>query len=221
MSTVRKFVSSTSIWHELTPALERVTRWCNSHSEWFGPPVQRLSPPATAGLIAETAFRLATLGDVEIDQADVDRASLEAAQFLGRSGERVAEVAMQEVERLRTNLLRIFGGVDFGDFEFFPPIPGVGVIDASIADARRNSTLYEVKTVTRGWNSTDLRQCFTYAAMLYASGDHLDTFTLVNPRSGRFVELALSEASLGAGASSVPDLLGDIAYRMTSLEVSA
>jgi hypothetical protein len=86
---------------------------------------------------------------------------------------------------------------------------------------RRGSALYEVKTVTRGWNSTDLRQCLTYAAMLYSVADRLSKIALVNPRAGRAITLSLAEIAVGAGADSTSSLLNGLVYRMVAMNVSA
>lgn len=219
MSTVRKFVASTSMWHDLVPALDRVTRHCNSHSEPYTRPILRAGGTDAAALTAETAFRLAVFGDRELDEANVASAVTAAGIFLGRPGASPAWLNMREVEELRLNLLAYFNPSD--NFEFFPPIPGAGVLDATVADVRCGPTLYEVKTVTRGWHSSDLRQCLTYAAMLYSVGDRLSDIALVNPRTGRVSELPLAQVAVAGGAESASALLNGLVFRMVGLNVSA
>lgn len=219
MNSVAKFVASTSVWHEITPALDRVTRHCNLHSSTYTGQILRAGTPGGAAITAETAFRLAALGDREIDDATIQRALEESAAFLHQTPHAAASINMREVEELRRNLLAFFEPAD--NYEFFPAIPGVGVLEATNADVRRGSSLYEVKTVTRGWNSTDLRQCLTYAAMLYSVGDRLSEIALVNPRAGRAIRLSLAEIAVGAGADSGSALLNDLVYRMVALNVSA
>ena len=219
MSTVRTLIASTSVWHDLAPALDRVTRHCNYHSESYARPILRAGGPGGAALTAETAFRLAALGDRELDEDNVASAVTAAGIFLGRPNASLAWVNMQEVEELRLNLLTYFSPPDA--FEFFPPIPGVGVVDATVADVRRGAALYEVKTVTRGWHSSDLRQCLAYAAMLYSVGDRLSDIALVNPRTGRVSALSLAQIAVGAGAESASSLLNGLVFRMVGLNVSA
>jgi hypothetical protein len=219
MSSVAKFVASTSVWHEVTPALDRVTRHCNLHSTTYTGQILRAGAPGGAAITAETAFRLAALGERDIDDAIIQRALEESAAFLHQTPPATGSIIMREVEELRQNLLAFFEPAD--EYEFFPTIPGAGVIDATTADVRRGSSLYEVKTVTRGWNSTDLRQCLTYAAMLYSVGDRLSKIALVNPRAGRVIMLSLAEIAVGAGADSASALLNGLVYRMVALNVSA
>jgi hypothetical protein len=219
VSTVKTFIASTSVWHELTPALERVTRYCNLHSNAYTRSILRLGATRGAALTAETAFRLATLGPRDVDDAVISDAVAAAAAFLHLPVTEPLELNMHEVEELRQNLLLYFSPAE--DYEFFPPVPGVGVLDATVADVRRGTALHEVKTVTRGWHSSDLRQCLTYAAMLYSVGDRISDVALVNPRTGRVTELSLAQIAVGAGADSAPDLLRGLIYRMTAIEVSA
>jgi hypothetical protein len=219
VSSVAKFVASTSVWHEITPALERVTRHCNLHSTTYTGQILRAGARGGAAITAETAFRLAAFGDHELDEAMIQRAIEESAAFLRQTPPPTGWINMREVEELRQNLLAFFEPAD--DYDFFPIIPGVGVLEATNADVRRGSTLYEVKTVTRGWNSSDLRQCLTYAAMLYSVGDRLSMIALVNPRAGRAITLSIAEIAVGAGADSASALLNDLVYRMVALNVSA
>jgi hypothetical protein len=216
---VRSFIGSTSVWHDVAPALERVTRHCNLHSEAYARPILHAGPTGGAALTAETAFRLAALGQRDIDDEMIAEAVAAAAAFLRLPAPDTPDLNMHEVEELRQNLLLYFSPLD--DFQFLPTVPGVGVLDATAADVRRGPTLYEVKTVTRGWHSSDLRQCLTYAAMLYSVGDRIADVALVNPRTGRVSELSLSQIAVGAGADSAPDLLNGLIYRMVALEVSA
>jgi hypothetical protein len=219
LSSVAKFVASTSVWHEITPALDRVTRHCNLHSTTYSGRILRAGPSGGAAITAETAFRLAALGDRDIDDAIIRRALEESAAFLRQTPPATGSINMREVEELRQSLLAFFQPAS--GYEFFPTIPGVGVVEATTADVRRGSSLYEVKTVTRGWNSTDLRQCLTYAAMLYSVGDRLTTIALVNPRAGRAIVLSLAEIAVGGGAESASTLLNGLIYQMVALNVSA
>jgi hypothetical protein len=84
--------------------------------------IRRSGARGGAAITAETAFRLAALGDREIDDATIQRATEESAAFLNQAPPTPGWMNMEEVEELRQSLLTFFKPVH--EYEFFPTIPG-------------------------------------------------------------------------------------------------
>lgn len=70
-----------------------------------------------------------------------------------------------------------------GHIFYAPRIPGCGFLSASEADVAAGDTLYEVKTVGRGFGSKDIKQLVTYLALDHCSGgERWRRGGLFNPR---------------------------------------
>lgn len=70
---------------------------------------------------------------------------------------------------------------------FSPAIKGNGLLNTCFADLAVGKTLYEVKTVSRPFQSRDLRQLLVYLALQSATGDmRWEYGGLLNPRLGVF-----------------------------------
>jgi hypothetical protein len=104
---------------------------------------------------------------------------------------------------------------------YSPLIRGCGVVDAAYADVLDGEHLIEVKAVSRGVRTGDLRQLLTYAAMLYASGVTVEKLTWLNPRRARYWTHPLSAIAYGASGAPAAGLLQDIVNLMMELQVSA
>lgn len=71
----------------------------------------------------------------------------------------------------------------FEHAEFFPRVRGCGVLGACEADLSLGTTLVEVKTVDRNFNSKDIKQVIVYLSLDYLSGvNRWRDVMLFNPR---------------------------------------
>lgn len=70
---------------------------------------------------------------------------------------------------------------------FSPMVPGNGILNPCFADLAVGRTLFEVKTVSRSFQSRDLRQLLVYLALQSATGQpRWDYGGLLNPRLSLF-----------------------------------
>lgn len=95
-----------------------------------------------------------------------------------------------------------------GHISYAPPIPGCGFLAASEADVAAGDTLYEVKTVGRGFGSKDIKQLVTYLALDHCSGgERWKRGGLFNPRKMKMATFDpgtfLSYVSGGESATTV------------------
>ena len=83
---------------------------------------------------------------------------------------------------LARNLGELLSSLE-GDIEFFPMIPGAGVIGECEADLSIGRTLFEIKTVNRNFQSKDLKQLLIYLTLSSVAGEQRWTDAgLFNPR---------------------------------------
>lgn len=102
-----------------------------------------------------------------------------------------------------------------------PIFPGCGLIDHSEADVLSDLTLYEVKTVERGFRSNDIRQLITYCALNSLSRKHeVKKIGLFNPRKGVSFELDLELVSREISGKTANDLFEDIHQAISSGGIS-
>jgi hypothetical protein len=75
---------------------------------------------------------------------------------------------------------------------FSPKVRGNGVLTSCFADLSVGKTLYEVKTVSRPFQSRDLRQLLVYLALQSATGEpRWEHGGLLNPRVGVFCSFSI------------------------------
>lgn len=102
-----------------------------------------------------------------------------------------------------------------------PIFPGCGLIDHSEADVLSDLTLYEVKTVERGFRSNDIRQLITYCALNNLAGKHeVEKIGLFNPRKGISFELEIDLVAREISGKSANDLFEDIHQAISSGGIS-
>ncbi len=222
--SVNAFVRHSSVWLQITPAMDPVVRAANSFQGYLGAPVPSLSDSGRNALIAETAFLLAGAGfPTELYQ----RYDLEAkarAFLLKLPHSAGAEAQLSSDEWLEVALLaqvtrRYAAGLHQPVFS--PAIPGCGVVDAATGDLLAGRELVEIKTVTRPFHANDVRQTLTYAAMLYASEYEVDLITLLNPRRARVFNMSIGEIAAITRGDSAVELMQDLMEWMLDLQVSA
>lgn len=223
MISVRRFSLQGSAWRQLTPMMEQVVHWINDQELPLGEPVPLHTVGMRSALIAETAFRRAAVGaPLFPENDDAERAAAAMISLLprGQFGEAtLTEHEQFEASLIQQNLMRFSNTL--GDAEYFPFIPGCGVVNNSTGDIISFSHLVEVKTVSRPFRSTDLRQLLTYCAMMRASNIPIETVSLYNPRRAyRFTD-DLDDLSFGVCGRSSVELLQDIIGTMVGFQVSA
>lgn len=75
---------------------------------------------------------------------------------------------------------------------FSPEIKGNGLLNTCFADLAVGKTLYEVKTISRPFQSRDLRQLLVYLALQSATGEaRWEYGGLLNPRLGVFCSFSV------------------------------
>ncbi|MEV4343551.1 hypothetical protein AB0J83_03600 [Actinoplanes sp. NPDC049596] len=203
--------------------MEQVVHWINDEELPLGRPVPLSTVGMRSALIAETAFRRAAVDAPlfpENDDAEQAAAAMISQLPRGQFGDAtLTESEKSETRLIQQNLTRFSSTL--GDAEYFPSIPGCGVVNNSIGDILSFSHLVEVKTVSRPFRSTDLRQLLTYCAMLRASDIPIETISLYNPRRAyRFTD-DLEDLSFGLCGRSAVELMQDIINTMVGFQVSA
>jgi len=224
MISTRVFARYGSLWAGLTPTLEHIVRWMNENSQVVGSPVRATGgEPANNSLIAESAFAIIASGRApgeKVSNEDVEAVRNYLAKFgMNPPSDAVLDSdELQEVTDLVASMRTMFA--QLGTAEIWPAVPGCGVVDSAYADILVAETLYEVKTVTRAFRGSDLRQLLTYCAMFEASGRTLNSVGLLNPRRGRIVTASLDFVCQGASGLTRPELMREIVRRMAEMQVS-
>jgi hypothetical protein len=235
MISTRVFSRHASIWGVLTPTLEPVVRWLNTHQDVYTNPVSATGgDPGHNSVISESAFLLAR-SDFRLRLPSTSASGLLADNYVaaaidqGRSflssmpDDRSLPDFLDNDEVLEiVNLafsLRQFTR-RLGNPEYYPLVPGCGVVDRAHADIRDGSSLIEVKMVTRKFRGMDVRQILTYSAMFYASGYDVETVVFVNPRRGYFASASLDFIAYGSSGRGRAELLYEISQAMSDLQVS-
>ena len=155
--------------------------------------VRSSSPDVVAELGIELAKR-AIEADVPVERIAKNRATLNqswncarrvVAKYEGETPD-ATELPLLENDRhdatiLARNLVAFVGLVD-GPIFFAPSVPGANVLAQCEADLAVGDTLIEIKTVSRGFRSVDLRQLLVYLALDWTRGPLWKKGCLFNPR---------------------------------------
>jgi hypothetical protein len=195
----------------------------------------RLPPPGVSGLvlgegkrnslIAETAYRLVAASVTgatvvkEVEEAVATAAHKRVAMLERVAAEAIVPLSIAELalaRRLAEWLRNYFAANHSGEALFLPVgIRGCGVINAAEADALAGETLYELKSVDRGFRGTDFRQVLVYAALNHASQQYPVTrIAVLNPRAGYAYPISIDAfARLTAGTSG-GELLSELVEDM-------
>jgi hypothetical protein len=224
--TASTFVRQNTVWTQVAPYMDSVTRFANTSQISLGTAVPRLGDNQRNATIADAAFLVAgsdfsgdsyskkTLGHYAKDSFLRLPKNPNPAMQAGFSSDEWEEIGLlaRGTQRYTSALPRAI---------FSPSIPGCGVVDAGIGDVLAGSEIVEIKAVTRPFRAYDLRQALTYAAMLYSSNYLIDYITLLNPRRARFVKLPIGQIAAGIRGDSAVELLQDLVESMMGLQVSA
>ena len=222
-----------SVWQSLFPMLTPgFMRTFNEHfvkdigasgAGAAGPvPVDSDAPDLVAELGIALAGR-AVGARLPVERIAGDRTALREAwkrvqALLGRYEGQAPEVAYaplaagdtREGTALARNLVAFAGLVD-GSARFSPGIPGAGVVARCEADLAVGDTLVEIKTVSRGFRSNDLRQLLVYLALDWIRGPRWQKGCLVNPRRAVWADFEVDWLVRRLSGRPAADTFGDFA----------
>jgi len=218
MITANQFTTAhSSFWEQCFPALEGYVRLVNSgaYERYF----EELSwgvDPSRSALLSELAFCLAKSG--EVDSADSQAvATIEARKRLSQlpgvtlTDDPCSDIEMAAAVELANRILIILRtlGRRVGDPIFDPEFPGCGILRKSHGDILVGDTLVEIKSVERGFRSTDFRQLITYALQDGSAGSsRISRVCLANPRKGILHFASLDQIVFDTSACSLIDIFG-------------
>lgn len=152
-------------------------------------------------IVSETSFNLSEIVTIEEQSVDkiINNSSRfkkvvsETAKSIWTSGNykkddlRLEKEEIEEIQKICENTLEFIQLTKTKEVEFKPKLKGYGFIPDLIADLSIDDTLYEIKTVSRNFKSSDLKQLFIYLALRQVSeGVNWKYAGLYNPRRGTF-----------------------------------
>jgi hypothetical protein len=223
MMSPEQFSRQASLWRNITPMIEHVTRMFNISALNFGRSVWSRSNPDRNAFIAETAFRVVANG-VSGRSFDSSIAEAQARAFIlalprGASASFPLQThEWAEVDALVANLRLVIETRPTAVFDH--EVDGCGVVTHSRLDAIAQDELIEVKSVQRQFRGSDVRQALTYAALLRLQHMEVNTITLVNPRRGRIASMPMTAVSSSSAGTSPIELLEEIAQLMVGVQLS-
>ena len=95
---------------------------------------------------------------------------------------------------LCSNTCEFLSEIGAKQIRFKPKLCGYGIIPSLEADIEVDNCLFEIKTVTRNFKSSDLKQLFIYLALKQVSKEKNWTNAgLYNPRKGTFCRFGIAE----------------------------
>ncbi|MBB1051647.1 hypothetical protein G6021_11140 [Dietzia sp. CW19] len=221
MISIGQFVNLDSTWHKCTPTLPEFSRWANRNLRFSGNSVEQHCEPERAALVAEAAFRLASLGGQPLELPRAEDAARKFVTALpgGESARApLSEQEGKEVLALCTGVQNFLGSGS--PVEFLHQVPGCGVVRSGHIDIIRQSEIIEVKSVRRLFRSIDFRQALAYAALVYSVGGSTKVLTIFNPRAGYYFSGSLSKIAFACAGKPAVSLLEDLVEEMTSAELS-
>ena len=183
-------------------------------------PVESDSPDVVAELGIQLA-KHAIAACLPIERIAGDGTALEdawksaqtlTARYEGE-GPHVADAALpasdaREGTALARNLIAFAELID-GPARFSVHVPGAGVLSRCEADLALGGTLVEIKTVSRGFRSEDLRQLLVYLALDWARGPRWSKGCLANPRLAVWADFEVDWLVRCLSGRPAPDTFAD------------
>lgn len=204
--------------------MDSFTHWLNARVESVGAPVPTIGGnPANNSLIAETAYGLVAAGSdlsLPLDPGVLMRVRDYLNRFRAHPpGDADLDVdEQQEVVALGESFKALLD--DFESVVFYPQVPGCGVVDAAHADLVAGHTLGEVKSVSRPFRASDLKQLLTYSAMSHASGILYEEVTLLNPRRASRISVSTEFLCRATSGLTSTELFAEMQRAMVGLQTS-
>ena len=218
MITAGQFTTAhSSFWEQCFPALEGYVRLVNSgaYDRYFEELPWNIES-GRSSLLSELAFCLAKSGEVDSASAQRD-AEIEARKRLNQlpgvtlSDDPTSEIETSTAVELANRILIILRVLrrQGGDLIFDPEFPGCGILRKSYGDILIGDTLIEIKSVDRGFRSTDFRQLMTYVLQDTSAGrSRISRICLANPRKGILHFAYLDQLVFDTSACSLIDVYG-------------
>jgi hypothetical protein len=238
MISEKVFISSfNSFWQDLIPTGEAFVRAINLGTHHFDVPLRSSVESNRRGMVNEFGFRLLEVSitsNTSIEDAYRSKELLGkiaqhainlASRYQNPTDEKIAPLGQDElVEGLGiAKRLRMFFQGNEPDIPLTPSprFLGCGFIDDCIGDLLVESTLYEVKSGDRTFRLLDVRQILVYLALNYVSHTYrIGNIGFVNPRTGSFYKLGVSDFALAASGKNAIELLSELVEFASSGDVS-
>jgi hypothetical protein len=227
-----KFATAfTAFWNMATPTCEHFVRMLNLSLYEREDTEMTASSTTDRAYVAEYGFALfvergwssvegSTKAAQELLAKEEARKRIEPLQGKGAISEKLTAEQDAEGKQIALRLGKFFKSKGAKTTPR-PIFPGCGLIDHSEADVLSDLTLYEVKTVERGFRSNDIRQLITYCALNSLSGKHkIEKIGLFNPRKGISFELELDLVTREISGKTANDLFEDIHQAISSGGIS-
>ncbi len=176
-------------------------------------------------LVAEFAFQLAkeskkrNVPAVKLKSSTeiVNSVFREAICFLKHYDQGIVDDLLNSEEVAESYLLayqyeKYLNKIDATKIEFSPKIVGAGFMNKCYADLSIDSTLYEVKTVSRNISGNDIRQLFIYLALQASEGNRKWTHAgFFNPRRALAYRFSIDHfVYRTSGGKSTPEVFQSI-----------
>jgi hypothetical protein len=238
MISERRLASDfSSFWRTILPLGEAFTRLTNTQQERFTAPLKSSLPAERSGLVSELSFRYflaqregtLTSSATGLEPEDL-RSVIDAdtaayiATLPGHAGTVAPpNKAEQNVAKVLADRLGLFLLLHEPQttIEFEPVFMGCGIVDVCKGDVLAEDTLYEIKNVGRDFRAVDWRQLLVYCCLASLMRERtIERIGLVNPRQGRFIRVSLDQAAWGLAGIASADLLGQIAYFVSTEQLS-
>jgi len=231
MSSAEQFAERNgAFWRTTAPMLDPLIRSANLGPMRFAPPLDGVSPPQRAALVAEAAFAMFASSTAHVRKASESRQQLEArarrrvAVLVGTSVQGVSSLSGADWEEASTLSLRLADYArnlleeESASILLSPALPGCGFVDAAEADFSVGSTLVEVKAVGRTFRGTDIRQVLVYAALDEAANRPYawSRVALCNPRQGTTLMWTLDDLCIEVSGRPRSEVLAAIIAEMSS-----
>lgn len=231
IDAVKFSTAFTAFWNMATPTCEHFVRKLNLNLYRREDTEMPSSSTTDRAFIAEYGFALfverrwpsipgSAIADQEILAKEEARKRIEPLRGKGSVPDNFT--AEQDVEgNMIAQRLGAFFNSKRSNTLPRPIFPGCGLIDHSEADVLSDRTLYEVKTVERGFRSNDIRQLITYCALNNLSRRfEVEKVGLFNPRRGISFELELDLVAREISGKTANDLFEDIHQAISSGGIS-
>lgn len=119
---------------------------------------------------------------------------------------KLTNLELKDLVQLTNNIVEFIHFTKKEVVLFRPKLKGYGFIPDLEADLSIDDTLYEVKTVTRNFKSSDLKQLFIYLALKQVSeGSTWQYAGLYNPRKGTFVRFNVKKLIYNLSGGNTPN----------------
>ncbi|MBZ9628140.1 hypothetical protein LB450_08520 [Psychroflexus sp. CAK1W] len=154
-------------------------------------------------IVSETAFNVSEMAIVEdkkvneiiTDSEVFEKIVYETAKSIWTSGNykkedlKLGKSEIEEIQKICDNTIEFINKTKKEKIEFKPRLKGYSFIPDLTADLSVDDSLYEIKTVSRNFKSSDLKQLFIYLALRQVSTNTNWKYAgLYNPRKGTYAK---------------------------------